>query len=179
MELYLSPPNVPSWFVIWWTSPLSSYHITYISIWHTVELHEPAADHVCCLCMSISWKGDIWVSAKHAEMPHTRCIERPIFLCIIPSHGNNRNSCCQDFDILLYGADTLGQRHIRCTSENGQCPARYWHHFNIARNYPHIFLLPVSTPEKSTGVKKHRNYLHKYNVLIQCELFYCDYICGF
>ena len=77
--------------------------------------------------------------------------------------------CC-----MVLTCDMPGQGYIRCTSKNGQCPAKNWYHFNIARNYPHIFLFPVCMQEKSTGVKK-----HKYNVLIQCELFYCDYVCGF
>jgi hypothetical protein len=102
--------------------------------------------------MSTCQKGDICVSAKHAEMSHTRCIECPTFLCIIPSHENNRNSCCQDFDILLYGADMPEQGYIRCTSENKQRPAQYWNHFNIARNYHHIFLFPVCIQGKRTGV---------------------------
>ena len=146
---------------------LCLYTTQHTSAYDTLQnSHKPAADHVYCLRLGTCQKGDICVSAKHAEMSHTRCIERPKFLCIIPSHGNNKNSCCQDFVILLYGADTPGHGYIRCTSENGQCPAQYWYHFNTARNYPHIFFFPLCIQEKSTGVKNHRNYLHKNNVLI-------------
>jgi hypothetical protein len=59
---------------------------------------------------------------------------------------------------------------------------------NVQHNTGTILMLPeiIQTfssfqfiQEKSTGVKKQRNYSLKYNVLIQCTLFYCDYICGF
>jgi hypothetical protein len=65
------------------------------------NLCKSTEDHIYCLRMSTCQKGDFYVSVKHAEISHTRCTERPTLLYIVPSCGNNRNSCCQDFDILL------------------------------------------------------------------------------